>query len=102
MNKFDFENSISENKNYLIDLSTEKDNSEDLQYLVNNFCGTIVRDFSEIPNTLKEIRIYIIGSLEQVKNESRIAFIVKELSSNYEHLDTGNFSIIELGKVPIN
>ncbi|MEP2278343.1 hypothetical protein [Maribacter sp.] len=102
MNNFDFENSISENKNYLIDLSTEKDNSEDLQYLVNNFSGTVKRDFSEIPNTLNEIRIYISGNLEHVKNESKTVFIVKELSSNYEHLNTDNFSIIQLGKVPIN
>lgn len=101
MNKFDFENSISKNKNYLLDLS-EKDNSEDLRYLVNNFCGTVVQNISEIPSSKNEIRIYIIGNLKQVKNESRTVFIVKELSSNYEYFNTENFSIIKLGKVPIN
>lgn len=102
MNKFDFENSISKNKNFLIDLSTENDNSEDLRYLVNNFCGTVVKNISEIPITQNEFRIYIIGNIKQVKNESKTIFVIRELSSNYEDLATENFSIIGIGKVPIN
>ncbi len=102
MNKFDFENSISKSKNYLIDLSNEKDTSEELRYLVNNFCGTVVRSISEVPSTPNEIRLYIIGNIKQVKNESKRIFIIREFSSNYEDETSDNFSIIGLGQVPIN
>lgn len=102
MNKFDFENSISKNKNYLIDLSLETDETEDLQYLVDNFCGTIVSDVSEIQNVQHEIRLYAVGDIRQLENETRTIFIVRELASNYEGLTAENFSEIGLGQVPIN
>ncbi len=65
MNKFNFENSISKNKNYLIDLS-QNDNSEDLQYLVKNFCGTVVKSLEKIPNTQKVIRLFVIGDCKDL------------------------------------
>ncbi len=102
MNKLDFENSISKNKNHLIDLSNEKDETEDLRYLVDNFCGTVVISVSEIQNIQCEIKLYAIGDLGHLKNETRTIFIVRELSSNYENLAAKNFVVIGLGQVPIN
>ena len=99
MNKFDFENSISRKKNYLLDLSV--DNSDDLQYLVNNFCGTVISDLSEIAKKTG-IKIYVVGDIKRIKNETRTVFIVRELSSNFTDLTIENFSIIGLGQVPIN
>lgn len=102
MNKFDFENSISKNKNYLIDLSKENDDSDDLKYLVNNFCGIVVKKLSEIPKIQNQVRLYAIGDTKHLKNETKSIFIVRDLSSNYEDLTAKNFSIIGLGQVPIN
>ncbi len=68
MKKFDFENSISKKKNYLINLSNENNSSDDLQYLLNNFCGTIVNDLSEITDNLK-IRVYAVGDIKQIEKE---------------------------------
>lgn len=102
MNKIEFENSISKSKNYLIDLTNENDKSDDLQYLVNNFCGRIVNHVSEIPDTKHQIKIYAIGDTKHLKNETKKVFIVRELSLNYEDLTTKNFSKIGLGQVPIN
>ena len=101
MNKFDFENSISKNKNYLINLSNENNYSEDLHYLITNFCGTVVSNTSEVPNT-HEAKLYIIGDIEQIENETKTFFIIKEFSSNYEDITKENFSIIGHGQVPIN
>lgn len=101
MNKFDFENNISKNKNYLLDLSDKNDDSKDLQYLIHNFCGTVIENLSEVPK-IKAVRIYAVGDVKQIKRETKAVFIVRELASNYEELSTNNFSIIGLGQVPIN
>ncbi len=98
MKNFDFENSVSKNKNYLIDLSNENDSA---QYLINNFCGTVIRNISEITN-IQNIKIYVIGNIEQIKNDTRTFFIIKEFSSNYEDITKHNFSVIGHGQVPIN
>lgn len=102
MKKFDFENSISKNKNYLIDLSNENNSSKDLHYLVTNFCGTVVSSISEIPNDQNEIRLYAIGDIQYLINETRKIFIIREFSSKHEHLIANNFHQIGLGQVPIN
>ncbi len=102
MKKFDFENSISKNKNYLIDLSNENNSSEDLNYLVTNFCGTVVSSISEIPNDQNEIRLYAIGDIQYLINQTRKIFIIREFSSNDKHLIPNNFFQIELGQVSIN
>jgi hypothetical protein len=102
MNTFDFENTIARQKNYLINLSREKDRSEELQDLIDHFSGTVVKSLAEIPKSQKPIRIYAIGDANQLKNETTNLLIVKEFVSNYEKLTKENFSIIRLGQVPIN
>ncbi|WP_028889681.1 hypothetical protein [Tenacibaculum ovolyticum] len=101
MNKFSFENSISRNKNFLINLSNENNSSDYLDYLINNFCGTIVNSISEISSNYG-IRLYVIGDIKHIKNDTRTVFIIKDLSSNYENLTNDNFHLIQLGQVPIN
>jgi hypothetical protein len=101
MNKFSFENSISKKKNFLINLSNKNDSSDDLNYLINNFCGTVVNNISEISNDLS-IRIYLIGNIDLVKDNTKTFFVVKELSTNYNTITRDNFLFIELGQVPIS
>lgn len=101
MSKFDLENSIATNKNYLLNLSDKNDHSKDLGYLLTNFCGTIVSESTKITED-SEIRLYAIGDTKRIKNETRTIFIIRELSSNYKDLTSENFSIIGLGQVPIN
>lgn len=102
MNEKNVENSISKEKNYLIDLSNENDDSIDSQYLVTNFCGKVLKTFLEIPITQNNIRIYVIGNIQQIKNEEQRVFIIRELSTNYENIEGENFIETSLGKVPIN
>ncbi|WP_271782769.1 hypothetical protein [Aquimarina algiphila] len=102
MSKLNIENSISKNKNILIDLSNENDNSDDLIYLINNFCGVVQKSISEIPNSLNKIRVYAIGDIKQIENEQNTYFIIEELSYNYENINKESFQIVKLGEVPIN
>ena len=101
MNKFDFENSISKDKNYLLNLSEGNNHSNDFTYLLENFCGTVIKNISEI-NTAKRNRLYVVGNIEKIKNEDRNILVIKDYSSNYENISLSNFSIINIGQVPIN
>jgi len=96
------ENSISKNKNYLIDLSTSHTDTETYNHLIHHFCGTIVKSESELPETPKHIRVYAIGDLEQLKNKALTLLVIKELSVNYETADNPNIHCVGLGKVPLN
>ncbi|CAA6820379.1 MAG: Unknown protein [uncultured Sulfurovum sp.] len=96
------ENSISKTKNYLLDLSDEGDSSDDLQYLLNNFSGTVIKSQLEIKDIHNSIRVYALGNMEQIKSEQNSIFIVEELSFNYQKLSQESFQIVQLGKVPIN
>lgn len=102
MTKSNIENSISKSKNYLINLTNESQNSEDLDYLVNNFCGTVVNNLSEISKNINEIKIYFIGDGKRLLNQKELIFIVREFSFDFESLNEENYTVIGLGKVPIN
>ena len=96
------ENSISKGKNYLLDLSNKNDNSDELEYLIDNFLGMVVKDLSEIPKSKNKIRVYAVGDMAQLKNEEDVIFVIKEFSFNDKVLSGENFKIIGMGKVPLN
>ncbi|WP_240338692.1 hypothetical protein [Aquimarina sp. AD10] len=102
MTELNTENQISKNRNFLIDLSDQNDDSLDLKYLIHNFCGTVVKGISEIQKTSNKIRVYAIGHIEQLQHETDTVLIIKELSFNYENIVKKNFKITSLGKVPTN
>lgn len=95
------ENSISKDKNILLILSGSKDQIGNLQYLTENFCGTIVQSFSEIQPLLDHARLYVCGDISKYTNEGNHIHIIQELSYNYENFDTESYQLITLGQVPI-
>jgi len=44
----DIENRISKDKNILVVLEKNKQETAELLYTIENFCGTVVKSFSEI------------------------------------------------------
>ncbi|MGJ8759411.1 MAG: hypothetical protein ACSHXA_02640 [Polaribacter sp.] len=96
------ENALSKTKNILIDLTNSADTSEALNYLKTNFNGRIVNYFSEIKNTEKATRIYVIGDIKLLNTDAKDVLIIKEFSFNYDDIHTDKFKIIDEGQVPIN
>ncbi len=95
------ENTISKAKNVLVDLSNHKDKTNELRYLIDNFCGIVVQHFFEIQGDLSQKRIYVCGDMGKIENIGTPLYIIRELSYNYENCDTENCLIITLGKVPV-
>lgn len=96
------ENSISKDKNVLIVLSNNEAKSEELLYVMENFCGRVLEKFSDVEaEVLSQKRIYLCGDMAKLEQENFFCYIIKELSSNYEHCSSENHEIITLGKVPI-
>lgn len=95
------ENRISKDKNILIVLEKNELQAPELLYTIENFCGTIVKSFSEIETPLDNKKIYVCGDLKEFQNYTNSYYIIKELSVNYENLPKENFQIIDLGKIPI-
>jgi len=102
MTKSNIENSISKSKNYLINLTVESQISEDLDYLVSNFCGTVVNNLSDISKNINETRIYFIGDAKLLLKQKGLVYIIREFSFDFEDLTEENYIVIGLGKVPIN
>jgi len=96
----DIENRIARDKNILVVLQNNQQQTPELQYTIENFCGTVVKSLSEIQAPLDNKKIYVCGDLDQLKNDSNTLCIIKELSVNYEN-GKENFHITDLGKVPI-
>jgi hypothetical protein len=97
----DIENRIAKDKNILFVLQNNQQDQADLQYTIENFCGTVVKNLSEIQAPLDNKKIYVCGDLDELKNDTNTLYIIKELSVNYEKCHQENFHIVDLGKVPI-
>lgn len=95
------ENMISKDKNILVVLQENQLTTADLKYTIENFCGTVIKSFSEIHASLDNKKIYVCGDIDQIKNDTNTLYIIKELSINYENCNKKNIHIIDLGKVPI-
>jgi hypothetical protein len=97
----DIENRISKDKNILVVLEKNKQETAELLYTIENFCGTVVKSFSEIQTPFDNKKIYVCGDLDELENSTNKLHIIKELSFNYENCNRENFYITDLGKVPI-
>ncbi|MDX6183036.1 hypothetical protein SGQ44_12005 [Flavobacterium sp. Fl-77] len=101
MMRSDIENRIARDKNILVVLENKQQDTAELQYTIENFCGTVVKSFSEIQPPLDNKKMYVCGDLEELKNDTNTLYIIKELSVNYQKCHQENFHITDLGKVPI-
>lgn len=93
-----YENKISKDKNALIILNKSLKINSELQYLIDNFCGSVFYDFN---NDLNNKNIYICGDISLLNEPSYFVNIIKEFSVNYEKFNSENSKIIGLGEVPI-
>ncbi|OJJ15427.1 hypothetical protein BKI52_39110 [marine bacterium AO1-C] len=94
------ENKISKDKNVLITLPYEGSNLAELEYLIENFCGTVATELSEISEPDHK-QVYVCGDLSKLKSTGITLRIIEELSYNYEGVDNENLRVISLGQVPV-
>lgn len=95
------ENKITKDKNVLVALTESKDNPHEFQYLIENFCGIVVKSLSELQFSLNDKRIYVCGDIDQLTDDRNTFYIIRELSTNYENSDKKNIHLIALGEVPV-
>ncbi len=77
--------------------------SDDIDYLKENFCGTVVQQIGDMGPASDDTIIYIIGDIGRIlgelnKIENNILYVIRELSYNFTDLG----KIIGIGEVPIN
>ncbi|MDQ1162092.1 hypothetical protein QE422_002460 [Chryseobacterium sp. SORGH_AS 447] len=98
MNNHSVENKIAIHKNILVVLNNRQENNQELQYLIDNFCGTIVDNLNA---NFKDKKIYICGDLNNLVGNSHFLHIIKEFSVNYENIHEGKSELVGIGEVPI-
>lgn len=88
--------------NTLVVLSTLEDES-----LIRDFCGTVmtIDDLSSGSFSLSQKTVYLCGDLSKVggqnfKTADRI-FVIRELSHSYNQDDNKNWTLVNLGQVPL-
>ncbi|KAA0130118.1 hypothetical protein FY557_02495 [Chryseobacterium sp. SN22] len=97
MNNYSVENKISKEKNVLVVLNNQEINAE-LQYIIENFCGTIVREL--VPG-LDHKKIYICGDLIDLRENSYFMHVISEFSVNYENIREEKYETVSIGAVPV-
>lgn len=95
------ENKITKDKNILVVLQDNSGTSSELKYLIDTFCGIVVKSLSEISTIHSDKKVYVCGDLEKFKEEFGFIYIIKEFSINYENYNKEKGQIITLGQVPI-
>lgn len=93
------ENKISKTKNILLALTDIEKQTDELNYLVRNFCGALAESVSEIKEHHEHV--YAFGNITKIENIDRTVYVIRELSRNYEQLSTKHIQLISLGEVPI-
>ena len=88
------------NKNYLLDLSTKKDVSEELAYLVHHFLGVVIEEVNLLPQN-EMVRVYAMGDIAKLQDVTNEILVIEELSYHFETMKE-NFQKVRLGEVPIN
>lgn len=112
------ENILLTNKHILICIEKQMEkvtlteyNINELKYIRENFCGSVLSDVLEFNDLKIDADIYICGDIqtnmcliEQLNNFSKITlYIISEFSWNYEnYINEQNCHIIKTGLVPIN
>ena len=95
------ENTITTIKNVLVICSEIKEHLEELNILVNQFCGTVTKDTSILNTPITNKTVYVCGDISIINNIHQSVLIIKELSFNYENCDNAYFEFVTLGQVPI-
>lgn len=95
------ENKITKKKLFLLDLSNKTEAHDELNYLLKNFCGTVIKSLSDVNINLQINKLYACGDISSLSNTDLTIYIIKELSFNYEMLNSPNLKIIQIGQVPI-
>ena len=93
------ENKITKAKNILLVLMDIEKQTEELIYLIKNFCGAVVESASEIMEHHEHV--YALGNISKIEKIDRTVFVIRELSRNYKQLSNEQLQIIGLGKVPV-
>lgn len=96
-----FENQISKDKNVLIIFNRHKKNNTELQYLIDNFCGKVINNLSEIKDIQNDIKIYGCGDFLNIEILDIEFNIIEDFSLNYENWLNKKIQLISLGEVPI-
>ncbi len=92
------ENKIAKDKNILVVLNNRQEINQELQYLIDHFCGTVVDDLNA---DFKGKKIYICGDLNDLTESTYFLHVIKELSVNYENIHEDQYEILDLGTVPV-
>ncbi|MBD2214808.1 hypothetical protein H6G77_30545 [Aulosira sp. FACHB-615] len=95
------ENKISKTKLFLLDLSNNTEANHELNYLLKNFCGTVIKSLSDINMNLQINKLFACGDISSLSNTCLNIYIIKELSFNYEMLNNPSLKMIKIGQVPI-
>lgn len=95
------ENKISKSRNYLLILADEADQGDELRFLKQNFCGTVVYSLADIPGDGSLRRIYVCGDISRLEKNAMDYYIVSELSRNFGEGKDKNMRLTDLGKVPV-
>lgn len=98
MNNHSVENKIAIHKNILVVLNNRQENNQELHYLIDNFCGTVVDNLNA---NFKDKKIYICGDLNNFVGNSYFLHIIKEFSVNYENIHAGKSELVSIGEVPV-
>ncbi|WP_294321647.1 hypothetical protein [uncultured Chryseobacterium sp.] len=98
MNNHSVENKIAIHKNILVVLNNRQENNQELHYLIDNFCGTVVDNLNA---NFKDKKIYICGDLNNFVGNSYFLHIIKEFSVNYENIHAGKSALVSIGEVPV-
>jgi len=81
-------------------------NSQELDYIKQNFCGQVFIDTIPFqPIDIEHIVVYLCGNIEKINlsdTNFKSIFVITNLSTNYTDTNTKNYTLIHSGQVPIN
>lgn len=101
MTTLPFENKISKDKNLLVVLQNNGDIGSELQYLIDNFCGTVTQSLSDPGIDFTNKNIYVCGDISLMEENAFFIRIIEDFSVHYETYNKEKSTIVTLGEVPV-
>lgn len=101
MTTLPFENKITKDKNILVALQNHENLIPDLNYLINNFCGSVVNTFSDPTIDFNNKKIYACGDFGALKETVPFIHIIEDFSTQYENINPEKYKTVTLGEVPV-
>jgi hypothetical protein len=102
------EATLLSNEHVLISVDTDPENSNQMEYIKQNFCGIVLTDIKELdtikaPSNSHNRLMYLCGNIHTfhdiIKNTNNKIYVIKELSYNYENYE---HLLMSAGHVPMN